>query len=349
MGRQLRGWAVLAVLLLSGCAGSGNVVAPEHSSLISPPIEQLKALLDAELARLGVDPARQASEAPSGTDSAVFDLQIDSVSSEWPRVYSFSFTEQAVGDYDLNGLVGVSDLTPLGVHFGFSVNYIDPVLAKGITWWPSGDPAGVSAINWRRARVDGNHDGLITVSDITPIAQHWNERLCGYRVYITAPGGEPEMLPNPLDAQAAATVDRPAIDQQEPVRYTFSYRAQVEGEYQAYVVAYDATSATESAVSNGLNFMVPEAGGNIPPAVEISTDPAQGDVPLMVTLIADAHDYDGEIVLHEWDPEGDGNFEQATGVTPFTTFTYYYRIPTMPRYALQITTVEPQWRPLPYR
>jgi len=65
------------------------------------------------------------------------------------------------GDYDLNGLVTVSDLTPIGVHFG----------------------KDSSAADWAAAScADGNGNGLIEVGDITPIGQNFNSSVTNYVV-----------------------------------------------------------------------------------------------------------------------------------------------------------------------
>jgi len=65
------------------------------------------------------------------------------------------------GDYDLNGLVTVSDLTPIGVHFG----------------------KNSSAADWAAAScADGNGNGLVEVGDITPIGQNFNSSVTNYVV-----------------------------------------------------------------------------------------------------------------------------------------------------------------------
>jgi hypothetical protein len=76
------------------------------------------------------------------------------------------------GDYNLDGLVTVADLTPLGFHFNKS-----PELDADGLPVKSGD-------NEWAAEVDGNVDGLIAVSDLTPIGANYQSRLIGYRVYL---------------------------------------------------------------------------------------------------------------------------------------------------------------------
>ncbi|MBN2080810.1 hypothetical protein JW859_01250 [bacterium] len=69
------------------------------------------------------------------------------------------------GDYNQDGIVGVSDLTPLGQHFL---------------------EAGPFAEDSAAFVVDGNGDGLINVSDITPIGQNFNNTITSYTVYASA-------------------------------------------------------------------------------------------------------------------------------------------------------------------
>lgn len=63
------------------------------------------------------------------------------------------------GDYNLDSIVGVTDLTPLGIHFGKS---------------------GSSA-DWATARVaDGNVDGAVSVGDLVSIGANFARRVEGY-------------------------------------------------------------------------------------------------------------------------------------------------------------------------
>jgi len=72
-----------------------------------------------------------------------------------------------VGDYNHDGLVGVSDLTPIGQYYEVA----------------DGDP------DWAAASVaDGNRDGMVTVNDITPIGQNFMAFVEGYDVYGSTDG-----------------------------------------------------------------------------------------------------------------------------------------------------------------
>lgn len=71
------------------------------------------------------------------------------------------------GDYDQNGIVNISDLTPLGVNLGKQV------------------PDDEGSLLYQ---VDGDGNGLISLADITPIGQNFGNSLEGYNLYA-APDG----------------------------------------------------------------------------------------------------------------------------------------------------------------
>jgi len=110
-----------------------------------------------------LDPPRTASELPTveraasatpGPRDFVDDLRLVGEGMQW--------TYLNTGDYNLDGLVGVSDITPIGQYWG----------------------AREGDANWDKAQLaDGNQDGMITVSDITPIGQNFGHMVAGYEVW----------------------------------------------------------------------------------------------------------------------------------------------------------------------
>lgn len=76
-----------------------------------------------------------------------------------------SWEERNIGDYDMNGTVGVTDITPLAMFF----NDEEP--------WDA----------WHEA-VDGDGSGDIKIADVTPIAIHFANKVAGYRVMRHADG-----------------------------------------------------------------------------------------------------------------------------------------------------------------
>jgi len=77
-----------------------------------------------------------------------------------------SWIQVNVGDYNFDGLVNVSDLTPIGQLFNRSYTR-----------------TGLGADQQREYWVDGNGDGIINVSDITPIGQNYGAFVAGYNVH----------------------------------------------------------------------------------------------------------------------------------------------------------------------
>jgi thiol-disulfide isomerase/thioredoxin len=103
---------------------------------------------------------RAVSQSPQGSANAVADLQITNHVGD---DYTLQWTEKNTGDYDNNSLVGIADLTPLGQLIGTSV-------------------ATAPDQDWARL-VDGNGDGAINISDITPIGANFGNKMDGYILY----------------------------------------------------------------------------------------------------------------------------------------------------------------------
>ncbi len=94
-----------------------------------------------------------------------------------------SWEERNIGDYDMNGTVGITDITPLAMFY----NDTKP--------WDA----------WHDA-VDGDNSGDIKVADVTPIAMHFANKVTGYRVMRHADGSgswsQLAVAPRPYDPSA---------------------------------------------------------------------------------------------------------------------------------------------------
>lgn len=192
MQAYLYRWTAVAALVLAlacyvpSCGGGSRALTSLDGSAPTAPagglnLDELAAALAGHETPAGVDPevysrltgellsvlreageARAASAPPAGARNAVGDLAL--VGSE-ALGFRLEWTYVNVGDYDRNGEVGVSDLTPVGLHFGAR----------------EGDPY------WEEARVaDGDGNGEINVSDITPIGQNFLSQMTGYEVFSSA-------------------------------------------------------------------------------------------------------------------------------------------------------------------
>ena len=169
---------------LPSCSGSARSI---EQTAVSPPSLSAQALL-AEL---------EALPAPDGVDEAVFselksafaaliaadalptckqtsaglgtDVTDLNVQDQGGGDILLTWTYRHLGDYDQNGEVNISDLSPIGMHFHKTT--------------ASGD--------WNVAQAaDGDANGEVNVADVTPIGQNYGSVVTGYRIESTATPGD---------------------------------------------------------------------------------------------------------------------------------------------------------------
>ena len=316
---------VTLVLLHSSCGGSARLSAAPAAG--RPSLTELQLKLAAEFARLGIDPGKVAAQAPQGAENAVFDLAATVLDPDGPpdgqgggnlapTGIELKWTERLIGDYDQNGEVNISDLSPISASWKVTVSYDDPLLHGGFALWPRGDPTAVGAANWSHARVDGDGNGEINISDITPISVHWKQTLSGYRVYRKAPGASSFSLIDPAGAPDGYTLDHSAPPTpQDPVRYRLtddeaSPAGLGGGVYAYYVAPYDAATDTLGAAS-GVVYVNNQTGEvNQAPVAALSVTPDFAGAPATITLDASAsYDTDGTIAAYRWDFDADGTWD----------------------------------------
>jgi hypothetical protein len=280
-----------------------------------------------ELERLGKDPSKTTSEVAKGDSDRVFDLKPalidpDGPGGDPPTGVTLGWTEVLTGDYDQNGLVTIAEITALGQNLGKTVDYDAANLHGGFAFWPTGDPdddggesppaAGSSATNWRLARIDGNRDGLLTINDITPIAQNWQEALSGYRIYCQAPGeSQFTMLPGLPGTNDFLSVEHPSATGNAPVLYDYEDdNIAASGVYLYYVAPYDLQSQQQGPASAIVSIDLDTGAVNSSPVANLSVTPDFAGAPAEITLDASAsYDPDGSIAAYEWDFDGDGTID----------------------------------------
>lgn len=158
---SLRAGLTALALILVGCSGSHTLSSSTGPDIVAPPgvDRALWARLTAELDRVISEEgtARRTDAAPTGPGSRVPDLTVHEDGGQ--AVFTWSYRQH--GDYDLNGVVTVSDLTQVGVYFGKTTLDDD----------------------WQVAQLaDGDGNGEVGVSDVTPIGQNFGGSIDGYEL-----------------------------------------------------------------------------------------------------------------------------------------------------------------------
>ncbi|MCC7478044.1 PKD domain-containing protein [bacterium] len=322
--------------LLSACAGSAQPSYEPAAAVAgltpapAPSNAELQQALQAEFERLGIDP-RAVSAAAPGPGSEVFDLALEPVYDEDGATViaiRLAWTERMLGDYDGNGRVSASDLTPIGLNFRASVAYDPAESHGGIAWWPAGNPAdggaaasdepataGSAARNWALARIDGDANGQISISDLTVLATNWQARLDSYRIYRRGPGETDfTLLPDPSDNTRPFSISRASAanamplypDPSRPLRYSFEDPIETQGEYEYLVAPYDSQSQTEGPLSI-------TAGGSLNVQASFTADRLGGTPPLVVNFDASASTVtEGQIAEYRWDFNNDGETDSIS-------------------------------------
>jgi len=114
------------------------------------------------------------------------DYTIESFGDEAARL---SWNDQLRGDYNNNGSVGISDITPIAMYFG------------GIPGDGQGDDVAEGFIDR-----GGETDNAVSIAEITPIAMHYGITIDGYNIYRSV-DGHPEIPEKKL-----ANLDIPSLE-----------------------------------------------------------------------------------------------------------------------------------------
>ena len=175
--------ALLALILLCGCGGTAvNAPLDNAQSLkqsaqaelaaLTPPAQvdaatwaELTAALLASIEEAQSSPALRQTSGDPGTDMP------GPFFSERPYVehseHIITWYNLFPGDYDQNLEVNAADLVQLGIHLGKQGAGNPPRFAHGTVEFV----------------VDGNGDGVINISDVTTIGEHFREVLLHYNLY----------------------------------------------------------------------------------------------------------------------------------------------------------------------
>ena len=129
---------------------------PQSPAEVKELAEYLSGVLEEKRIEFGTAD-RTASAPPAGASGKVSDLNYDSGAG------LLTWSYRNTGDYDLSGEVGVSDITPIALHY------------LAITT----DTIGNDPLE---AWIDGDLSGEVAVGDITPIAVYFLNQVAGYRI-----------------------------------------------------------------------------------------------------------------------------------------------------------------------
>lgn len=166
----------LSCCWIASCSNSSHTPDPdpaiESGTILSQELQtpQTPAGVDAELygqlveqlRRVLADPARFAADTATDPGSAVTLLWVDESS-------SLQWSHRMKGDYDNNGEVNISDITPIAIYFGEMGPFADD------------SPQKV---------VDGDGNGEINIADVTPIGINFSRRVTGYNIFSSNNGDD---------------------------------------------------------------------------------------------------------------------------------------------------------------
>ena len=196
------------------------------------------------------------------------------------------------GDYNQDGLVALTDITPVGIYY--NLNSTD-------TGW------GTAAL------ADGTDDGFITVADLTPIGQNYERSITGYKVEQSDSEDGSYTTVDEV-AQASGTAD-PVLE------YTCAIAEPVDGGWYR-VRSYHSSDESQGSASGAEQVSLLPEGIN--PVSVPAADVYSGIAPLTVQLSdGGSYDSDGTIVEWLWDLDMDLLFEvDATATSGGYTHEY---------------------------
>ena len=210
---------------------------------------------------------------------------------------NLTWNERNIGDYDNGGEVGISDITPIAMHYG------------------AGTQTPPQELTPEEELADGTGDGEVTIEDITPLAINYGLRLDGYDVFAleipslatevteddfigVPPFTDPD---NPETPYPSVKREKFYVDAKPPphrIEYSFSWSMNP-GVYAFTVRASDLDDADVGPFSNIVKREF-EGGENHPPLWSGAggvLDANAGNAKVTVTF-GDAYDPDGDDIYY---------------------------------------------------
>jgi len=197
------------------------------------------------------------------------------------------------GDYDQNGEVSISDLSPLGLYFGQTCSYpLDDELAKGCA--------------------DGDHNGELNIADLTPIGNNLGkDMLQGWNIYATSDPAQYPAIPTAgngtavlIGSVALADRDPGTVPGRDRLLYYYAVSAPVAGD--VYWVRPVDSSDAEGIASN---YAPGGSPGNHDPQILGFTASAEPvSLQASVVVVVNATDPDGDPLTYSCTPDADVAF-----------------------------------------
>jgi len=210
------------------------------------------------------------------------------------------------GDYDQNGVVGLSDLVPLAVHFGESTG--------------TGDAFPENSIG---AVIDGDGNGELNLADIIAIALNFGVYVEGYRIYAADNTAAYPPSPDSSNGTGAIFIGVAsmslAVEPPTGGRKAFNYQV-VPTYAPRYFWVRPTDGETDGAASNYVVVVLPPKQG---PIAKLDYPPAAETLAHIVWNASMSFDPDGVISRYEWDFNADGVYEFDSGQAPTADFYYY--------------------------
>ena len=184
------GAMLLAIASMFACGGRGNrntQVVPGFDNAPPAGSPMTEDALIAEFHRLFPDAEKRPAELMNPQLTVVDDLAADLITEDEhgasldPPLTKLTFSATNYADYNNDTVVDIKDITPLAARFNTS--YDDSPLPEEILSprLINGHPD--TLFNRQIAATDGNGDGAVNISDLTPIAANFNAELSGYNIY----------------------------------------------------------------------------------------------------------------------------------------------------------------------
>ena len=312
-------WVCAAVLLgiCSACGGHSNGdTAPQPAPLtIEDQLAELDALplprgvdsllwtqLKGEMKKILLEQNKVSSAAPS-TDASQTELSYDSGTGELQWLF---FSQ---GDYDQNGEVNISDITPIALNFGES----------------SG--GGSFAVGTIESVIDGDGNGEINIADLTPIGINFGRRVGSYNIYKSTSADDLPDSNTAANGAGALLVGNvaltTAVGDTAVERLSLAFELGPLDPATFYWVRPNDSASGDGADGTPSTVIDSSSFNQLPEPVLFIFGVQQEAPADFIFNIGDSADPDGTIELLELDFEGDGIFDQQFEANPvLVEYTY---------------------------